>query len=71
MHWDTAAEIGNFMRTPFIFSKILSLIYKVFINILEYGYKTIEGSQQQGALVHFSLFREKRGKHNFFNSQNM
>ena len=25
----------------------------------------IDRSQQQGALVHFSLFREKREKHNF------
>ena len=32
----------------------------------------MKGSEQQGALVHFSLFREKREKHNFFvNSQNM
>ena len=27
--------------------------------------RQLKGSQQQGALVHFSLFREKRGKHNF------
>ena len=26
----------------------------------------LKGSQQQGALVHFSLFREKREKHNFW-----
>ena len=26
----------------------------------------LKGSQQQGALVHFSLFRGKREKHNFW-----
>ena len=26
----------------------------------------LKGSQQQGALVHFLLFREKREKHNFW-----
>ena len=26
----------------------------------------MKGSQQQGASVHFSLFREKREKHNFW-----
>ena len=31
-----------------------------------YVYIHLKGSQQQGALVHFSLFREKREKHNFW-----
>ena len=30
----------------------------------------LKGSQQQGALVHFSLFREKRKKHNIWQFSN-
>ena len=36
--FDTLGRIGNFIRTSLNFSKILSLIFKVFINIHEYGY---------------------------------